>query len=168
MRKPPGMGFETWIDRQIREAADRGEFDNLPGSGKPIPGRGEADDELWWVKQYIRREGLSIETLLPTPLRLRKEVERLPETVADLHTEQAVRDVVNKLNLRIMDWLRAPSGPQVLLLPVDVADVVRQWRATRPVDLPANPRGSNDEQARRRARWWRHRARDRGLFRRRP
>ncbi len=36
-RKPPGVSFETWIDKQIREAADRGEFDNLPGAGKPIP-----------------------------------------------------------------------------------------------------------------------------------
>ncbi|MEV0587999.1 DUF1992 domain-containing protein [Nonomuraea sp. NPDC050310] len=32
------MPFKTWIDRQIREATERGEFDNLPGTGKPIPG----------------------------------------------------------------------------------------------------------------------------------
>ncbi|SMC89901.1 DUF1992 domain-containing protein [Lentzea albidocapillata] len=41
-RKPPGMGFESWIDRQIREAQERGEFDNLPSAGKPLPGAGEA------------------------------------------------------------------------------------------------------------------------------
>lgn len=31
-------GFESWIDRQIREAQERGEFDDLPGAGEPIKG----------------------------------------------------------------------------------------------------------------------------------
>jgi hypothetical protein len=35
-RKPPGMSFESWVDKQIREATERGEFDGLPGAGKPI------------------------------------------------------------------------------------------------------------------------------------
>lgn len=37
-RKPSGASFESWIDRQIREARERGDFDNLPGAGKRIPG----------------------------------------------------------------------------------------------------------------------------------
>jgi DnaJ family protein C protein 28 len=28
--------WESWIDQQIREAQQRGEFDNLPGKGKPL------------------------------------------------------------------------------------------------------------------------------------
>jgi DnaJ family protein C protein 28 len=28
--------WESWIDQQIREAQERGEFDNLPGKGKPL------------------------------------------------------------------------------------------------------------------------------------
>jgi DnaJ family protein C protein 28 len=28
--------WESWVDQQIREAQERGEFDNLPGTGKPI------------------------------------------------------------------------------------------------------------------------------------
>jgi DnaJ homologue, subfamily C, member 28, conserved domain len=165
-RRPPGIGFETWIDKQIREAMDRGEFDNLPGTGKPIPGQGRLDDELWWVKDYIRREGLSTEALLPTPLRLRREIERLPETVDGLRSEQAVRDAVTKLNLRIMDWLRAPSGPQVHLAPVNADDVVEQWRVRRMTAQPTTAAVSNDQvstggAAPRRARWWRRRARRR-------
>ena len=27
---------ESWIDQQIREAQERGEFDNLPGKGRPL------------------------------------------------------------------------------------------------------------------------------------
>ena len=50
---------ESWIDRQIREAAERGEFDNLPGAGKPIPNRNELVDADWWIKQWIEREEIT-------------------------------------------------------------------------------------------------------------
>ena len=58
-RKPAGVGFGTWVERQIREAAERGEFDNLPGAGKPIADLDKPHDELWWVKDKLRREQLS-------------------------------------------------------------------------------------------------------------
>ena len=33
------MSFhESWVEKQIREAQERGEFDNLPGAGKPLSG----------------------------------------------------------------------------------------------------------------------------------
>lgn len=34
MGKP--RDWESWIDQQVREAQERGEFDNLPGKGKPL------------------------------------------------------------------------------------------------------------------------------------
>ena len=135
-RKPPGHSFETWVDKQISDAVDRGEFDNLPGAGKPLRGLGGPDDELGWVKNYLRREGLSTEPLLPTSLQLRKEIERLPDTVRELSTEQAVRDIVNELNLRIANWLRAPSGPHLPLGPMNADKVVQQWRTDRGTTTP--------------------------------
>jgi hypothetical protein len=45
----------TWIDALIKEADARGEFDNLPGTGKPIPGAGTKDDDLWWVRSWLER-----------------------------------------------------------------------------------------------------------------
>jgi hypothetical protein len=154
------MGFETWIDKQIREAAERGEFADLPGAGKPIPGQGQPDDELWWLKDYVRREGLSTEAMLPTSLRLRKEVERLAETVRPLRSERAVREVVDKLNARIADWLRAPSGPQVHLLPVDADEVVARWLEDRPQATTAHePAPAESHPRRRRFTWWRRRPR---------
>lgn len=127
-RKPLGMRFETWIDRQIRTAQERGEFDGLEGTGKPLPGAGKPLDEMWWVKGYLDREGLSGEALLPTPLQLRKEIERLPAQVRELPTEQAVRETVGELNRRIVAWLRDPAGPRVPISTVPVEDVVGRWR----------------------------------------
>src|SRR5919112_6797204 len=71
-RKPPGIDFGTWVEHKIREAAERGAFDNLPGAGKPIPDLDTPYDELWWIKDKLRRENLSY---LPATLALRKEVE---------------------------------------------------------------------------------------------
>ncbi|WP_199433490.1 J-domain-containing protein [Qaidamihabitans albus] len=130
-RKPPGLSFESWVEKQIREAAERGAFDNLPGAGKPLPGLDRPHDEMWWIKQKLDREGLSADALLPTSLQLRKEIDRLPGTVRDLPTERTVRDVVVELNRRIAEHLRAPSGPNVPVRPVNPDEVVRQWRAAR-------------------------------------
>ncbi len=128
-RKPAGISFETWVDRQVRVAQERGDFDNLPGAGKPLPGR--SHDELGWVRDYVRREGLSSEALLPTPLRLRREIERLAETIRGLHSEHAVRAVAEELNVQIVDYVRMPSGPQVPIGPVNADDLVEKWRAMR-------------------------------------
>jgi hypothetical protein len=166
-RKPANTSFETWVEKQIREAAERGEFDNLPGAGKPIPGLHEPYDEMWWVRNYLRREGLSTEDLLPTPLRLRKEISRLPETVRALSTEREVRDAVSDLNRRIAAHVRAPSGPQVHVGPVNADDVVRRWRAERQATArtaaPAPADNAGDAPPHRRRGWWRRFTRRRSL-----
>ena len=123
-------GYESWLDRQIREAEERGEFDNLPGTGKPIPNRNELFDEDWWIKQWIERE--QITGLVPTSLKIRKEAEELLETVARESDEGAVRRIVAALNERIDRARRSQvDGPPVYLEPFDVDQVLTQWRAAR-------------------------------------
>lgn len=120
--------YESVVDQQIRMAQERGDFDDLPGMGEPLPGWGSEDDENWWLKAYLRREGLPAEAL-PTSLQLAREVERIPEAVADLRSEQAVRDAVGALNERVAAYRRAPSAPYVRVAPVDADQVVAHWRA---------------------------------------
>jgi hypothetical protein len=146
--------YESLIEQQIRLAQERGDFDDLPGSGKPLPDRGEREDELWWVRDYLRREGLSNEALLPTALQLARQLERLQETAGKLKSEQAVRALVAALNRRIEDYLRAPSGPHVAVKQVDVDRVVEQWHESRP---PPAPPPVREEPPRRR--WGRKRER---------
>lgn len=43
------------VERIIRDAMYAGEFDDLPGQGKPIPGVGRSDDDMWWVRSWIER-----------------------------------------------------------------------------------------------------------------
>jgi len=46
---------ESAAERQIRKAMERGEFDDLPGAGKPFEDAGSAYDPAWWVKRWIAR-----------------------------------------------------------------------------------------------------------------
>ena len=78
--------YENWVDRQVREAQERGEFDDLPGAGRPIPGVAKHDPN-WWVKGLIEREKISAP--LPPGLALRREVEQLPTALAGVRDEAA-------------------------------------------------------------------------------
>jgi hypothetical protein len=154
---PDGHRYESVVDKQIRLAQERGDFDNLPGKGKPLPALDDPHDELWWVKGYLRREGLSNEALLPPSIQLRKEIDRLPETLRGLPSEQAVRDAVAELNIRIVDFLRAPSGPRVPIGPVKMNEAVQRWRAgrtgpVRPSDTTVRVPHPSPQQA---SWWWR-------------
>ncbi|WP_371659636.1 DUF1992 domain-containing protein [Streptomyces sp. NBC_00280] len=129
-RKPPGVSFESWVDRQIREAEARGEFAELPGAGKPLSdGADTPYDELWWIKQKMAREGLSV---LPPTLALRKEAEDALAAAHKAPSEGAVRRIVTEINVKIRDMMfRPPPGPPLGLKPYDVDEVVREWREAR-------------------------------------
>ena len=122
--------YESRIDRAIREAQERGEFDDLPGTGKPLPGAGEAYDEQWWLKQLVIRENLT--GIAPASLRVRKEAEEFLDTVAAIASEREVRSQVAELNGRIEQARRGLlDGPPVVVEPFDPEDVVRIWRSTK-------------------------------------
>ena len=78
----------------------------------------------------MAREQLSF--VLPTSLALRKEVEDLPKTLAELHREEDVRELVDDLNERIVEARRRPtSGPPVFIKTVGVEAAVADWRDAR-------------------------------------
>ncbi|KWT60686.1 molecular chaperone DnaJ [Streptomyces albus subsp. albus] len=128
-RKPPGVDFETWADRQIREAAERGDFTALPGFGKPLTGLDKPYDAMWWVKEKMSRENLSF---LPPALALRKEAEDALEAAAQAPSERAVRRIIGEINAKIEAAVRQPPpGPPLKVEPFDVERVVSEWRERR-------------------------------------
>jgi hypothetical protein len=137
-RKPSGMSFTSWIDQQIHEAMERGAFDDLPGAGKPLPSRIDGDDDgQAWLRDYLRREGVSADVLLPAPLKLRKQISRLAEAAPGLESEQDVRDAVAELNHQIRQWRLIPLGPPIFVPLVDEDAMLSRWRESHPQQQPS-------------------------------
>jgi hypothetical protein len=129
-RKPPGLSWESWVDQQIREGIERGDFHDLPGKGKPLDGLSEFRDDDWWLKAKLRRERLSY---LPPTLRIRKELEEARAAIAAASREEVVRAIVADINERIRDVnRRGAEGPPSTVMPLDVESVVARWRASHP------------------------------------
>jgi hypothetical protein len=129
-RKPAGVPFESWIDRQIREAAERGEFDDLPGAGKPLRWLDRPDDEMQWIKQKVESEGLTMP--LPPTLALRKEAEEALAEARGARSETEVRRIIEDVNHKIREAIRKGlPGPPLNLVPFDVDRIVSEWREQR-------------------------------------
>ncbi|MFE7468391.1 DUF1992 domain-containing protein [Streptomyces sp. NPDC057499] len=128
-RKPAGMSFESWVDKQVRESEQRGDFAKLEGFGKPLPSLEAPYDENWWIKQKLQREGVSV---LPPTLALRKEAEDLVAALPGVRTEREVRSLLADVNEKIRANLqKPPPGPPLNRKPFDVEAVVAEWREAR-------------------------------------
>ena len=116
------------VEDQIRQAIERGEFDNLPGIGRRLD-LGE-DDPAWWVKRRIeemrRRDELTEKSAavaelehelwaLPTEDAVRAGVDTINRAIAAVNAELAAHDHLTRLDDRqaVATWrrmyrLRAP------------------------------------------------------------
>ncbi|MDZ5619857.1 DUF1992 domain-containing protein [Nocardioides sp. HM23] len=120
---------QTWVDIQIRRAMERGDFDDLPGAGKPIEGLGAEHDPEWWLKQLIERERIAV---LPPALQLRKDDAELDGLLDRLASEDEVRKQVEDFNARVLRARYTPvDGPPLITMPRDVEETVAAWRARR-------------------------------------
>ncbi len=128
-RRPTLSDWENSVERQIREGIERGEFDNLPGAGKPLAGLDAPHDEEWWIKEKLRREKVSH---LPPALAVRKELEVAHDRIAAATSEVTVRRIVAEINERIVYVnSRSTAGPPSTLMPLDVEVVLHRWRVAQ-------------------------------------
>ena len=119
------------VEAQIRAAQERGDFDDLPGAGKPLQLPAVHDPD-WWVKSYVRREGIDTSALVHPTIALRREAHTFPESLATLTNEDQVRAVLEDFNRRVKaEWRRPMAGPSlpVVARQVAVDPLVERWRA---------------------------------------
>ena len=147
-----------WVDQQIRVAMARGDFDDLPGKGKPIQGLGSEHDPDWWLKKLVERERISV---LPPALQLRKDDAELDARLDAIEVERDVRRELEHFNARVIKARYTPvDGPPLVTQPRDVEAEVAAWRRRRD-DRRATRRAAAAEATRdqatqrRRRRWWR-------------
>lgn len=120
---------QTWVDQQIRVAMERGDFDDLPGAGKPLGDLGSTHDPDWWLKKLVERERVVV---LPPSVALRREDAELDERLDRLAVEREVRAVLEDFNARVIAArYRLPEGPPLVTMPRDVEETVAAWRTRR-------------------------------------
>lgn len=116
----------------IQQAMRRGDFENLPGAGKPLSGinpNGRHDPD-WWMRRKIEREQLR--GIGPAAYTLRTEDAELDAKVDELHRADDVRAVLDDFNLRVIEARRQLlGGPPVVTNPRDVDAEVAAWEERR-------------------------------------
>jgi hypothetical protein len=116
-----------YVDGQIRAAMARGEFDDLPLAGKPLPARVYRHDPDWWLKQLMERENVS--GVLPPALALRREDAELDDLLDTSGSETHVRDLLTDFNRRVVEARRQLQGGPPVITPLrDVEEEVAAWR----------------------------------------
>ncbi|KHK95802.1 molecular chaperone DnaJ [Microbacterium mangrovi] len=146
----------AFVETAIQQAIRRGEFDNLPGAGKPLPGLGDRHDPDWWIRRKIQTEKLT--GLGPPALMLRVEDRELDDRLDALHRESDVREAVEDFNRRVVEARRQLlGGPPVVTPTRDAAHEVAAWRERRDTRARAAAQAAPTEPPPRRRR---------GLFRR--
>ena len=146
---------QSWVDQQIRVAMARGDFDDLPGKGKPLPDLGDSHDPDWWIKKLVERENVA---LLPPSVQLRKEDAELDAHLDTLTREADVRRHLEDFNARVIAArYRLPEGPPLVTMPRDVDATVAAWAERREARRRAVRREAMQARAAARPsrrRWW--------------
>lgn len=57
VKRFPAPLWERAVDRAIREAQQRGDFDDLPGRGRPIDLGADGDGDEWLAAHLLRSQG---------------------------------------------------------------------------------------------------------------
>ena len=132
----------AFVETSIQQAIRRGEFDDLPGAGKPLPDLGGSHDPDWWIRRKIETEKLS--GLGPPALTLRVEHAELADRLDALSREGDVREALQDFNRRVIEARRQLlGGPPVVTPTVDVDAEVSAWatrrRARETAVAPAPP-----------------------------
>ncbi len=93
------FGLQKIIEQKIREAQMKGEFDNLPGTGKPV----EIEDDRH-VPEDLRMayKILKNANCVPPELELKKEIRRMEDMFESLSDEKEKYRQIKKINFRIM------------------------------------------------------------------
>lgn len=95
-RKPDGSPEPRSVDDVLREAIRSGEFDNLPGKGRPLDLEGYFSTD---PENRVAHRLLKDNAALPAPLQDRKEAEALRQAVETLRIreEKALREAQEEI-----------------------------------------------------------------------
>jgi len=106
-------GFNKIVEERIKKAQKKGEFDDLPGSGKPLT----HDDTNVPEDLRLAYKILKNADCIPPEIELKKEINRIEEVLAGMQDTAEKYRILKKLNFLIMKLNLTRSGSIKFELP---------------------------------------------------
>ncbi len=93
------LAFEIVAEERIRDAMERGEFDHLPGAGKPLK---LEDDAMVPAELRVAYKILKNAGCVPPELELRKEIVTLRDLLRAVEDDEERKAATRELNNRLL------------------------------------------------------------------
>ncbi|HKI49464.1 MAG TPA: DnaJ family domain-containing protein [Desulfobacteria bacterium] len=103
--------FQKIIEKKIQDAQENGDFDDLPGKGKPIT---LEDDRNIPEELRLTYKILKNADCLPPELELRKEIRTMEDMLDKIPDEKAKYKHIKKINYKIMQLNMMGKGSPLL------------------------------------------------------
>ncbi len=90
--------YKKIVERKIKEAEERGEFDNLPGQGKPLDLDDDSriPDDLRLAYKILKNADC-----LPPELELKKEIRQMEDMLENIPDEKERYQQIKRINHKI-------------------------------------------------------------------
>ena len=93
------LGFQRIVEKKIRQAQERGDFDNLPGRGEPLALEEDVNvpDDLRLAYKILKNANC-----LPPELELRKEIRQMEDLLDNMPDGKEKYRQIKRINYKIM------------------------------------------------------------------
>ncbi|NCO59338.1 MAG: DUF1992 domain-containing protein [Deltaproteobacteria bacterium CG_4_8_14_3_um_filter_51_11] len=93
------LGLDNIAERKIREAIENGEFDDLPGAGKPLVIEDDSNvpEDLRLAYKILKNADF-----LPPELELKKEIRQMEDLLSEMPDEKERYRMVKRINYQIL------------------------------------------------------------------
>ena len=111
------LGFQKIIEKRIKEAQKRGEFDELPGSGEPL---NVEDDSHVPEDLRLAYKILKNADCLPPELALKKEIRQMEDMLEKIPDEKEKYRQIKRINYKILQLNMMGRGSSPLLAETEI------------------------------------------------
>jgi len=111
------LGFQKIIEKRIKEAQKRGDFDELPGSGEPLK---IEDDSHVPEDLRLAYKILKNADCLPPELELKREIRQMEDMLEKIPDEKEKYRQIKRINYKILQLNMMGRGSSPLLAETEI------------------------------------------------
>ncbi|MCD6295653.1 MAG: DUF1992 domain-containing protein [Deltaproteobacteria bacterium] len=111
------LGFQKIIEKRIKEAQKRGDFDELPGSGEPL---NIEDDSHVPEDLRLAYKILKNADCLPPELELKREIRQMEDMLEKIPDEKEKYRQIKRINYKILQLNMMGRGSSPLLAETEI------------------------------------------------